>query len=175
MQNPKIFQKLLATMGIKNIPHCKKKKKKKNPIYVLIVFFFFLAHFFHCRSFPGTHFHLAFDWWPLAFLILSPPFFYSFLQSLKRAIEREKEVIGEVVRRVLDNRLVCRDTETDWGAKANEMIKGLTTHYVHCRPNELLQKFYLKRKSGSNKSQTRYKYRCCRLNMKDKWQRPSDM
>lgn len=102
-------------------------------------------------------------------------YYYSFLQSLKRAIEREKEVIAEVVRRVLDNRLVCRDTETDWGAKANEMIKGLTTHYVHCGPNELLQKFFLKRKSGSNKSQTRYKYRCCRLNMKDKWQRPSDL
>lgn len=96
-------------------------------------------------------------------------------KSLKRAIEREKEVIAEVVRRVLDNRLVCRDTETDWGAKANEMIKGLTTHYVHCGPNELLQKFYLKKKSGSNKSQTRYKYRCCRLNMKDKWQRPSGL
>lgn len=82
--------------------------------------------------------------------------------------------MGEVVRRVLDNRLVCRDTETDWGAKANEMIKGLTTLYVHCRPDELLQKFYLKKKSGSNKSQTRYKYRCCRLSIKDKWQRPSD-
>lgn len=121
-------------------------KKQKNPLFI----------------FPLFPFNFCF-------------YYYSFLQSLKRAIEREKEVIAEVVRRVLDNRLVCRDTETDWGAKANEMIKGLTTHYVHCGPNELLQKFYLKRKSGSNKSQTRYKYRCCRLNMKDKWQRPSDL
>lgn len=144
MQNPKICQKLLATMGIRNISHFEKTKK---PLFI----------------FPLYSFNFCFY------------YYNSFLQSLKRAIEREKEVIGEVVRRVLDNRLVCHDTETDWGAKANEMIKGLTTHYVHCRPNELLQKFYLKRQSGSNKSQTRYKYRCCRLNMKDKWQRPSDM
>ena len=161
MQNPKICKKLLATMGIKNIPPCKKKKTKQKNLFVFSLFSF---------SFWFTFFTAAHS---LALIFTAV--FYSFLQSLKRAIEREKEVIGEVVRRVLDNRLVCRDTETDWGAKANEMIKGLTTHYVHCRRNELLQKFYLKRKSGSNKSQTRYKYRCCRLNMKDKWQRPSDM
>ena len=80
-------------MGIKNIPHCKKKNKTKNPIYVLIVFFFFLVHFFHCRSFPGTHFHLAFDWWPLAFLILSPPFFILSYSPWKEQLKGRKKLL----------------------------------------------------------------------------------
>lgn len=81
--------------------------------------------------------------------------------------------MGDVKQRVLDNRLICRETETEWSGKATAMIKELTSHYINCKPNELLQRFYMERKVGTLDSKMRYKYRCCRLNMKDNWESPT--
>jgi len=96
-------------------------------------------------------------------------------KDLLRALERENEIMSDIRLRVLDNRLICRDTETEWDGKASAMIKDLAKHYVQCKPNELLQRFYMARKSPPANSKMRYKYRCCRFSMKEKWVRPDDM
>ena len=100
---------------------------------------------------------------------------FIFRQDLLRALERENEIMTDIRLRVLDNRLICRDTETEWDGKATAMIKDLAKHYVQCKPNELLQRFYMARKSPPANSKMRYKYRCCRFSMKEKWVRPDDM
>ena len=56
MQNPKIFQKLLATMGIKNIPHCKKKKQNKKPYLCSHCFLFLSRSLFSLPLIPGHSF-----------------------------------------------------------------------------------------------------------------------
>lgn len=81
--------------------------------------------------------------------------------------------MDDIHQRVLDNRQICRDAETEWKDQASGTIKELSRQYVKCNKNELLQKFYLERKSATN-NQVRYRYRCCRLSMKDNWQRPDE-
>ena len=95
-------------------------------------------------------------------------------KGLLAALKRENEVMDDIHQRVLDSRAICRDTTTDWKDQATGKIKELSRHYVKCNQNELLQKFYLERKSASE-DKVRYKFRCCRLSMKEKWQRPDDM
>lgn len=96
-------------------------------------------------------------------------------RDLLAAIKKENKVISDILLRVLDNRLICRDTETDWAGKASGLIKDLTNHYVQCRANELLQRFYLERKDASWNSKVRYKYRCCQMSMTKNWKKPENM
>lgn len=83
--------------------------------------------------------------------------------------------MSDIRQRVLDNRLVCREVETEWAGKATAMIKDLNNHHIQCNANELIQRFYMERKVGTVNSKMRYKYRCCRFNMKDNWVKPQDM
>ena len=90
------------------------------------------------------------------------------------SLKKENEVMDDIHLRVLDNRAICRDTTTEWKDQESGMIKELSRQYVDCNENELLQKFYLERKSISE-NKVRYSYRCCRLSMKENWQRPDGM
>lgn len=92
-----------------------------------------------------------------------------------KAIKKDNEIVRDVLQRIWDNRLICRDLETEWAGKAMALIKDLSNHYVNCGTNEFLQTFYLERKDGSRNSKMRYKYRCCRMSLKDKWQKPDNM
>jgi len=95
-------------------------------------------------------------------------------KGLLDSLKRENEVMDDINLRVLDNRAICRAATTEWRDQAEGTIRELSRQYVKCNENELLQKFYLERKSASEKK-VRYNYRCCRLSMKEKWQRPDDM
>jgi len=95
-------------------------------------------------------------------------------KGLLDALKKENEVMDDIHLRVLDSRAICRDTTTDWKDQASGTIRELSRHYVKCNENELLQRFYLERKSASE-DKLRYNYRCCRLSMKENWQRPDDM
>jgi len=92
-----------------------------------------------------------------------------------KAIKKDNEIVRGVLQRIWDNRLICRDLETEWAGKATALVKDLSNHYVNCGTNEFLQTFYLERKDGNRNSKMRYKYRCCRMSLKDKWQKPDNM
>ena len=96
-------------------------------------------------------------------------------QDLHKALKKDNELMGDIHRRVLDNRLLCRDTHTDWKERAGGDIRELARHFVKCNQNELLQRLALKRDGGGFNSKVRYEYRCCHLSIKDKWQSPDGM
>ncbi|KAL9953418.1 hypothetical protein ACROYT_G040836 [Oculina patagonica] len=95
-------------------------------------------------------------------------------KGILHALQKENKVMDDIHKRVLDYRPICRDTTTEWKDQASGKIKELSRQYVKCNENELLQRFYLERKSASE-NQVRYNYRCCRLSMKVDWQKPDDM
>lgn len=101
-------------------------------------------------------------------------FIIYFQKGLLDSLKRENEVMDDINLRVLDNRAICRAATTEWRDQEEGTIRELSRQYVKCNENELLQKFYLERKSASEEK-VRYNYRCCRLSMKEKWQRPDDM
>lgn len=95
-------------------------------------------------------------------------------RGLLDSLKKENKVMDDIHLRVLDSRAICRDTTTDWKDQASGTIRELSRHYVKCNEDELLQKFYLEKKSASE-DKVRYNYRCCRLSMKENWERPDDM
>ena len=101
-------------------------------------------------------------------------FFFVFQKGLLDSLKRDNEVMDDIYLRVLDNRAICRVATTEWRDQEEGTIRELSRQYVKCNENELLQKFYLERKPTSE-DKVRYNYRCCRLSMKEKWQRPDDM
>lgn len=95
-------------------------------------------------------------------------------RDLLEALEKENAVMDDIHERVLNNRAICRDTQTDWKDQASGKIKELSRQYVRCNDNEILLRFYLQRKSATD-NQVRYNYRCCRLSLKENWQKPDYM
>ncbi|XP_031558567.1 uncharacterized protein LOC116295010 [Actinia tenebrosa] len=94
-------------------------------------------------------------------------------KALSAGVQERKKIIDEIYSRIFlqDGKIVCRNTFTSWQKQANYKIGALDKHYIECRDDELLQRFLLERKDGELDSVVRFKYRCCRFNVKDKWKK----
>ena len=86
-------------------------------------------------------------------------------------MDQEAAVIPAIRKRVVDNKAICRDVVTAWKSGADGLIGELSEHSVECKTNEFIKQFFLERESTDVESRIRYRYSCCRLNLKDNWKK----
>ncbi|KAK3725334.1 hypothetical protein QZH41_008954 [Actinostola sp. cb2023] len=93
------------------------------------------------------------------------------LNRTSKSIKIRAKVISDMYFRLImkDRRIDCKVFYTKWNKQADYKIGYLDKHLIECPNQEFLQEFLFERRAGGLDSDVRYKYRCCRYNIKDKW------